>query len=519
MTPTRPKPVVLCILDGWGERDAREHNAIAQAHTPHWDSLRAHYACGTLSASEQDVGLPAGQMGNSEVGHMNIGAGRVVMQDLPRIDAAMADGSLVSHPLLQQFIASLKASGGTAHLLGLMSDGGVHAHQQHLVALANGIADAGVPVAIHAFTDGRDTPPQSAQGYVQQVESHLVQGARIATVAGRYYAMDRDKRWDRVARAHACITRAEGARAATAQEAIAQSYAAQITDEFIVPHCIGDYAGMRGGDGVLMGNFRADRARQLLHALLDPAFDGFAAAPVKFAATLGMVEYSTALNAFLPALFPQQSLQHNLGDVVAEAGLTQLRIAETEKYAHVTFFFSGGREQPYAGEERILIPSPKVATYDLQPEMSAHAVTDALVEAINAQRFDLIVVNYANTDMVGHSGDIKAAIKAVEAVDTCLGRVSDAVERAGGAMLISADHGNAECMHDDEGGQPHTAHTLNLVPCVIMSAALRNKGVRLRHGVLADIAPTILQLMGLPQPAAMTGQSLLTESRAHATVA
>ncbi|PZP84529.1 MAG: 2,3-bisphosphoglycerate-independent phosphoglycerate mutase [Azospirillum brasilense] len=519
MTHARPKPVVLCILDGWGERDEREHNAIAQANTPNWDRLRAHYLCGRLSASEQDVGLPTGQMGNSEVGHMNIGAGRVVMQDLPRIDAAIADGSLAANAQLQHFIAALQKSGGTAHLLGLLSDGGVHAHQAHIVALANILATAGIPVAIHAFLDGRDTAPQSAAGYVAQVESALHPNARIATVTGRYYAMDRDKRWERVSQAYAAMVQAKGAAVATAQDAIAQSYAGKLSDEFVLPHIVGDYAGMREGDGLLMANFRADRARQMLHALVDPAFSDFPTTPVKYAATLGMVEYSDALNAFLPALFPQQSMEQNLGEIVANAGLTQLRIAETEKYAHVTFFFSGGREAPYAGEERILVPSPKVATYDLQPEMSAPAMTDKLVEAIESGRFDLIVVNYANTDMVGHSGDIRAAMRAVEAVDACLGRVVSAVEKVGGAMLVSADHGNAECMHDDEGGQPHTAHTLNLVPCIIVGEAYMNTGRRLRDGILADIAPTVLGLMGLAQPAAMTGRNLLAEDAAHASVA
>lgn len=511
--------MVLCILDGWGERDEREHNAIAQANTPNWDRLRAHYLCGRLSASEQDVGLPTGQMGNSEVGHMNIGAGRVVMQDLPRIDAAIADGSLAANVQLQKFIAALQKSGGTAHLLGLLSDGGVHAHQAHIVALANILATAGIPVAIHAFLDGRDTAPQSAASYVAQVESALHPNGRIATITGRYYAMDRDKRWERVAQAYEAMVQAKGAAVATAQDAITQSYAAKLTDEFVLPHIVGDYAGMREGDGLLMANFRADRARQMLHALVDPAFNDFPTTRTPFAATLGMVEYSDALNHFLPALFPQQSMEQNLGEIVANAGLKQLRIAETEKYAHVTFFFSGGREAPYAGEERILVPSPKVATYDLQPEMSAPAMTDKLVEAIESGRFDLIVVNYANTDMVGHSGDINAAKRAVEAVDGCLGRVVSAIEKVGGAMLVSADHGNAECMHDDEGGQPHTAHTLNLVPCIIVGEAYMNTGRRLRDGILADIAPTVLAMMGLEQPSAMTGRNLLAEDAAHASVA
>ncbi len=508
---TRPKPVVLAILDGWGHSDAPDDNAIAAAHTPTWDRLRADYPYGTINASEGFVGLPEGQMGNSEVGHMNIGAGRVVMQDLPRIDAAIADGSLAHDAALQSFIAALQKSGGTCHLLGLVSDGGVHAHQSHIAALATIVAAAGVKVAIHAFTDGRDTPPQSAKAYIAQLEEAIAgSGAFIATVSGRYYAMDRDKRWDRVTLAYDALVDAKGNAAATAQDAIAASYAAGTFDEFILPSIVAGYQGMRDGDGLLMGNFRADRARQLLHALLDPAFDGFARARrASFAATLGVVEYSEALNAFIPSLFPPQSLSDILGDVLARAGLTQLRIAETEKYAHVTFFFNGGREEPFPGEERILIPSPKVATYDLKPEMSAPEVTDAIVDAIAREAFDVIIVNYANTDMVGHSGSLAAAQKAVEAVDACLGRVIDAVEGKGGAMIITADHGNAESMHDHVSGQPHTAHTLNLVPFILVGAAFRGQKPALKEGKLADIAPSLLALVGLAKPAAMTGESLI----------
>lgn len=513
--PTRPKPVILAILDGWGHRDATEDNAIAAAKTPVWDRLRAEYPYGTINASEGFVGLPSGQMGNSEVGHMNIGAGRVVMQDLPRIDTAIADGSLGRHSAMLSFIAAMQKSGGTCHLLGLVSDGGVHAHQAHIAALANIVSAAGVAVAIHVFTDGRDTPPQSAQGYITALEDAIANAAnaRIVTVSGRYYAMDRDKRWERVVLAYDAIVNAKGKSATMAGEAIAASYAAEKYDEFLLPTIIGDYAGMQNGDGLLMANFRADRARQLLHALLDPAFDGFARERrVTFAATLGMVEYSEALNAFLPALFPPQPLADILGEVIARAGLTQLRIAETEKYAHVTFFFNGGREEPFVGEERILIPSPKVATYDLKPEMSAPEVTDAIVDAIEKETFDVIIVNYANTDMVGHSGSLEAAAKAVEAVDACLGRVVSAVEGKGGAMIITADHGNAELMHDHDSGQPHTAHTLNLVPFVLVGPRFRGQHPALAHGKLADIAPSLLSLLGIEKPAAMTGESLIPAS-------
>ena len=509
---SKSKPVLLCILDGWGESDQIEHNAIAQAHTPNWDALRAAYPMATLGASESDVGLPAGQMGNSEVGHMNIGAGRIVMQDLPRIDAAIADGSLAKNAALQTSIAALKKSGGVCHLLGLISDGGVHSHQSHVAALANIIAAAGVPVAIHAFLDGRDTSPKSALTFLQNLadatSAHT--NITIATVSGRYYAMDRDKRWDRVSKAYDAMVGAKAPHAVTWQDAVNTSYTHNLTDEFVLPTVLGNYSGMNDGDGVLMANFRADRARQTLTALLDPAFKEFERSrAVRFAATLGMVEYSEALNPFIPALFAPETLVNNLGEMVSRAGLKQLRIAETEKYAHVTFFFNGGREDPFVGEERILVPSPNVATYDLQPEMSAPELTDKLVAAIESNAFDLIVVNYANTDMVGHSGDLGAAMKAVEAVDACLGRLADAIHQTGGAMLITADHGNAECLHDDETNQAHTAHTLNLVPCLLVGEGFKTLPKNLGHGVLADIAPTLCTLLNLPQPAEMTGRSLL----------
>jgi 2,3-bisphosphoglycerate-independent phosphoglycerate mutase len=517
------KPTVLCILDGWGESVQVEHNAIAQAHTPHWNALRAAYPFSTLSASEGDVGLPQGQMGNSEVGHMNIGAGRVVMQDLPRIDAAIADGSLAKNAELKNYIAALQKTGGTCHLLGLLSDGGVHSHVNHMTALANIIADTGVPVAVHAILDGRDTAPQSAEKYIAQFREHIGNRSSIyfATIMGRYYAMDRDKRWDRVSEACYAMVDADASWAETAEEALKNGYELrQQTDEFITPQIIGNYEGIFDGDGLLMANFRADRARQILTALLDPAFDKFPRARmVKFAASLGMVEYSEALNPLIPAIFTKASLRNNMGELLSTAGRTQLRIAETEKYAHVTFFFSGGREEPYAGEQRILVPSPQVATYDLQPEMSAFEMTDKLVAAIDSDAFDFIVVNYANTDMVGHSGDLQAAMKAVEAVDSCLGKLSATVLKNGGTLLITADHGNAECLHDDDGDQPHTAHTLNPVPCLLVSADYEGKKTVLRNGVLADIAPTLCAIMGITQPPEMTGTSLLTSVEAtHAMV-
>ena len=512
----RPRPLVLCILDGWGCRAERADNSILQADTPNWHKFMAESPHARLQASELFVGLPQGQMGNSEVGHMNLGAGRVVMQDLPRIDRAIADGSLAASPALAAFAAALKRSGGAAHLMGLMSPGGVHSHQDHIAALARVLSAAGVPVQVHAFLDGRDTPPKSAAEYLAKFARDIagLNGVRIATVSGRYYAMDRDKRWDRVERAYRALVGAAGEKAKDASTAVEQSYAAGKTDEFALPTVIGAYSGMRDGDGILCANFRADRVREVLSALLDPDFSDFVRARVvKFAAALGMTEYSAELNRWLETLFPPEDLDDTFGEVISRAGLKQLRIAETEKYAHVTFFFNGGREAEFPGESRILVPSPKVATYDLKPEMSAPEVTDRLVDAIDQGRFDVIVVNFANTDMVGHSGDIAAATKAVEAVDRCLGRLADAVTRAGGALLITADHGNAEMMRDPETGQPHTAHTLNPVPLVLVNPPSGVTG--LRDGRLADVAPTLLAILGLVQPSAMTGQPLLLHAPAR----
>jgi 2,3-bisphosphoglycerate-independent phosphoglycerate mutase len=500
----RPKPVVLTILDGWGHRDSREDNAIAAANTPCWDALMRDYPHGLLNASENDVGLPEGQMGNSEVGHMNIGSGRVIMQDLPRIDRAIADGSLAKHPALAKKMR-------VVHLLGLLSDGGVHSHQSHLAALAKILAGQGAQIFMHVFLDGRDTSPQSALNYIKWFENETRGlNIRIATVSGRYYAMDRDKRWDRVQKAYDTLTKASGTRFASANEAVEKSYAQNVSDEFVLPCTIGDYQGMQDGDAIICGNFRADRVREILTALLDPVFKDFPREKtVKFSAAFGLTEYSKALAPLMTALFAPQPLTHILGEVVADAGLKQLRIAETEKYAHVTFFFNGGREKEFVGEERILVPSPKVATYDLKPEMSAPEVTDKLLEAINADRFDFIVVNYANTDMVGHTGNIEAAKKAVEAVDQCLARLTKAVLTKNGAMLITADHGNAEMMHDHATHQAHTAHTLNLVPVLLISNELKDKKIAVNEGRLADVAPTILKFLQLPQPKEMTGESLL----------
>ena len=508
--PLRPRPVVLCVLDGWGERGPAEDNAIALAHTPNWDRYLRAMPHARLDASALEVGLPEGQMGNSEVGHMNLGAGRVVMQEFPRIGQAVKTGALAKIPRLLDFIAALKNSGGVCHLMGLLSPGGVHSHQDHIAALAKIVAGAGVPVAIHAFLDGRDTPPKSALDYLARFEAAMqgIAGVRVATVTGRYYAMDRDRRWERVEKAFFALSEGKGEKAETPRAAVEAAYARGETDEFVRPCVVGSYRGMADGDGLLMANFRADRVREILAALGLPAFSAFARPRLPaFAARAGMTEYSAELDPLYPALFVTDNLTRILGEVVADSGLKQLRIAETEKYAHVTFFLNGGREQEFPGEERILVPSPKVATYDLQPEMAADEVTDKLVGAIQSGRFDLIVVNYANGDMVGHTGVLAAAIRAAETVDRCLGRLERALVEAGGALLITADHGNCEQMQDRETGQPHTAHTLNLVPAILVNGP---PGVRqLRDGRLSDVAPTVLQLIGLAQPGEMTGRSLL----------
>jgi 2,3-bisphosphoglycerate-independent phosphoglycerate mutase len=503
--PMQRRPVMLVILDGWGWREDPADNAVRQAHTPTFDRLWAGPHA-FLRTSGQDVGLPTGQMGNSEVGHLNIGAGRVVMQDLPRIGAAIADGSLAASPELKRFVDQLKASGGACHLMGLVSPGGVHSHQDHAVALAKILAGAGIRTLLHAWTDGRDTPPRSGADDLTRLRAALPAEVTIATVSGRYFAMDRDNRWERVGQAYRAMAEAEGARFADPAAVMVSAYAEDVTDEFVRPAVIGDYAGMRDGDGLLCFNFRADRVREILAALLDPDFTGFARPPtIRFAAALGMTQYSTELDRFLDTLFAPQSMVNILGEVAAAAGRTQLRMAETEKYPHVTYFLNGGREEPYAGEERIMVPSPKVATYDLQPEMSAPELTEKAVAAIDSGKFDLIVLNFANPDMVGHTGVLQAAIKAVETVDTGLGRIADAVGRAGGALLVTADHGNCEMMRDPVTGGPHTAHTTNPVPVMLAGVS----GGKLHDGRLADLAPTLLSLMGLDQPAEMTGTSLL----------
>ncbi len=505
-----PKPVVLCILDGWGHRDQTEDNAVALGNTPNWDRYLSTMPHNMVETSGTAVGLPAGQMGNSEVGHTNLGAGRVVMQDLPRIDQDIADGSLARQPALRKLIARLKDSRGALHLMGLLSPGGVHSHQRHMAAVACAASHAGIPVWVHAFTDGRDTPPRSARDYVIDFMEDVREcpSVRLGTLGGRYFAMDRDHRWERVHKAYDAMVDAAGPRFETAEAAITDAYDRDITDEFIEPAVLGHYTGMRDGDAIMMINFRSDRARQILQALLDPAFHGFQRPhKVQLSAALGMAEYSRELNPFMETLYPSEEFTDILGEVVSRAGRTQLRIAETEKYAHVTFFFNGGEEQQFEGEERILVPSPKVPTYDQQPQMSAAEVTDRLVRAIESDRFDLVILNYANGDMVGHTGVLDAAETATSTVDACLGRLEQVVRDHGGCMMVTADHGNCELMRDPETGQPHTSHTVGPVDIVLVDGPKDVTG--LDRGCLADVAPTLLDLMGLDKPEAMTGHSLL----------
>ena len=505
MSTSTPRPVMLMILDGWGWREDSTDNAIRLANTPNFDRLWTGCPHAFLRTSGEDVGLPDGQMGNSEVGHLNIGAGRVVMQDLPRIGRAITEGTLGSMPAVTKLIAALQQSGGVCHLLGLVSPGGVHAHQAHALALAKVMTQAGITVCVHVFTDGRDTPPRSGAEAVAWLHDRLPDGATIATISGRYYAMDRDNRWDRVGKAFETIVHAGGANFADAASVLDDAYARDVTDEFIIPCAVGRYEGMADGDGILSFNFRADRIRELLNAMLDPAFKGFERTMPKLVGAVGMTRYSDDLAPHMDAIFPPQSMSNILGEIVSAAGRTQVRMAETEKYPHVTYFFNGGREQPFTGEERVMVPSPKVATYDLQPEMSAPELTDRAVAAIGSGKFDLVVLNFANPDMVGHTGKLDAAMKAVEAVDTGLGRIADAIQAQGGALLIIADHGNAELMRDPVTGVPHTAHTTNVVPVLLMAPGVAG----LTDGRLADISPTLLALLGVAQPTEMTGRSLI----------
>ncbi|MGE5175255.1 MAG: 2,3-bisphosphoglycerate-independent phosphoglycerate mutase [Hyphomicrobiales bacterium] len=499
----------MIVLDGWGLRAETEGNAVRMARTPVMDALLARHPSATLITCGRSVGLPDGQMGNSEVGHMNLGAGRVVYQDLTKIDKAVEDGSLAVNPVLQGAFAHAKSGTRTLHFIGLLSPGGVHSHERHLAAMIRAAADAGVPrIAVHAFLDGRDTGPRSAEPSIRTIEALLrsLGPHGIATVVGRYWAMDRDKRWDRVERAYRAMTAGEGERAATPEAALAAAYGRDEGDEFVAPTVVGDPKARRiaRGDAVVAFNFRPDRMREITRALADPAFDAFPRplAPLDLHYVC-MTEYDETFP--YPVLFADEPVRKTIGEVVSGAGIRQLRIAETEKYAHVTYFFNGGEEKPFPGEERVLIPSPKVATYDLEPEMSAREVTEEVRRRLADDTFGFFVLNFANPDMVGHTGVIPAAVRAVETVDACLGRVLEAVAARGGRTLVTADHGNAEEMIDLATGAPHTAHTLNPVPVLIAGEDL----LPLRDGILADVAPTLLELMGLAPPREMTGRSLI----------
>ncbi len=510
-----PRPLLLMILDGWGMSPVRDNNAVALADPPIMGRLLAEYPMTTLQASGMAVGLPAGQMGNSEVGHLNIGAGRVVYQELSRISKAIDDGSFFENQVLLDSLGKLRTASGRLHLAGLLSDGGVHSHVTHLIALLelarrNGINE----VFVHCFLDGRDTPPQSADGYITELEQAMADLGigRIATVMGRFYAMDRDNRWDRVEKAYRAMVHGEGRQADSAAQAVADSHAAGITDEFVLPAVVtapgGSVGTMGDDDGVIFFNFRADRVRELTRAFTESGFSCFpVAGRPQLASFVCMTEYDETFA--LPVAFAPEGLKNIFGEVLSAAGLRQLRIAETEKYAHVTFFFNGGNEAHFPGEDRVLIPSPRdVATYDLKPEMSALQLTDTVLERIATGNYDVIVLNFANPDMVGHTGVLEAAIRAIRTVDSSVGRIVERVLAVGGALLITADHGNAETMADPQG-HPHTAHTCNPVPCILVDD--RRRGASLRPGALEDIAPTLLHLLGIAQPAEMTGRSLLLE--------
>ncbi len=499
--------VLLCILDGWGLSSKIKDNAIAEANTPNWDRMITQYPFAKANASGLAVGLPEGQMGNSEVGHINIGAGRLVLQDLPRINKTVADDTFTDLENFNKLVKTAKDNTGVCHIAGLLSPGGVHSQQAHIVALVKALSKEGIKVKVHAFLDGRDTAPTSGKGFVESFVNDIKGHGELSTITGRFYAMDRDTRWDRVEQAYNALISAKGIKYTNAVDAVQSSYDDGKNDEFVEAHVLEGYTGFQENDCFLFANFRSDRARELSTAIVDPAFDGFKREKqVKLSYQGSMTKYSDKLAEFMDVLFAPSRLENTLGDVISKAGKKQLRIAETEKYPHVTFFFNGGEESVYDGEERILIASPKVATYDLQPEMSAPEVCDKLVDAIESKKFDVIIVNFANGDMVGHTGIIEAAKKACETVDNCLGRLEASIKNVSGSMIVTADHGNAEKMVDEKTGEPFTAHTTSFVPVVLVNGP---QSAKLNDGALCDLAPTILELAGLDQPSEMTGKSLI----------
>lgn len=512
---TSHRPIILIIMDGWGYREEAAGNAILAARKPHWDALWQRYPHTLLQASEMAVGLPSEQMGNSEVGHLNLGAGRVVHQEYTRINSQIDDGSFFENPVLTAAVDQAKQHGGAVHILGLLSDGGVHSHEDHIHAMLELAVRRGADkVYVHAFLDGRDTPPKSAEHYLAKLEAKIAQLGKgeIASMVGRYYAMDRDHRWPRVQQAYELLTLGRGQRADNAQAGLQVAYARGETDEFVAATAICPAGAapilIEDGDAVVLMNYRSDRARQITRAFIDQPFDGFARESCpKLSAFVCLTEYSDSFK--VPVVFPPAHVDNGFGAYVAGLGLRQLRIAETEKYAHVTFFFSCGEEQPFANEDRVLIPSPKVATYDLQPAMSAVQLTDELVARIHSRLYDAIICNYANPDMVGHTGNFDATVQAIEALDACLGRVVEAAQSVGGEVLISADHGNAEQMFDPNTGQAHTAHTCNLVPFLYIGRSAKAAA----GGALEDICPTMLYLMGIEKPVEMTGKALVELQR------
>lgn len=508
------KLTMLMILDGFGENTNEKGNAVKEANTPNIDKIMKLCPTTDIYTSGLNVGLPDGQMGNSEVGHTNIGAGRIVYQELTRITKSIEDGDFFSVPEFEEAVENCKKNNSSLHIMGLLSDGGVHSHIRHLYALLELAKRKGIDnVYVHAFLDGRDTPPASAESYITKLEEKMKEKeiGKIASITGRFYAMDRDKRWERVGKAYNALVNGEGIKAPTAISAIEASYQKEIFDEFVEPTliCSGDtpIATIKENDSVIFYNFRPDRAREITRTLVDNEFDGFETKPLNLYFVC-MTPYDETMPNVHVA-FKKEALSNTFGEYISNLGYTQLRIAETEKYAHVTFFFNGGEEKQYKGEDRILVPSPKVETYDLKPEMSAYEVTDKVLEAIESEKYNAIILNYANPDMVGHTGSLEAAIKAIETIDECVGKVVEAVEKVNGVLLITADHGNAEQMIDYKTGEPHTAHTTNPVPLMLVGM----NDVTLKPGKLADLAPTMLDIMGLEKPEEMTGESIIIRNK------